>query len=463
MARIHTYTILSGPEPGAHLRQYSTANPKKVALAHSREITLDPPLPSNLCRKDWNALFNKQMRVAWMPVDDLFLGVVHLPAEDLAEARSMVELQWIEKLSPLPVSQVVWSIELLPTGKGGLKTALIAIAPRNRVEQYLETIEELGYEAERLECPFVEELAATKPDQDGAWIYPVADSSNQFKSCFIAWWFNGALEKINLIQLTSVGNPQAAVEKELARISWAGEVEGWMTSPPKWTLVLDSESDPESSWKNWILTWAPENSRVKEPQSQEKLALNAAVDISKAEPLGIDLMPEGFSYKYKQRFIDRVWMKGVLALAALYLLGTLVYLGALQARKYKLSSTERSIAELANSFTNTLEMEARIQVLADLRNTKSAAFQCLEVISTNLPPELTLTSFGFSRGSEVSLRGTTASAAKLTEYYELLSSAAESEEEGGDKLFSRVTYPRSTTRPGSTTITWSFECELNRE
>ncbi len=463
MARIHTYSILSGPEPGHHLWQYSTANPKKISRIHSREITLEPPLPPHLCRKDWNALFKKQMRVAWMPVEDLFLGVVHLPAEDLEEARSMVELQWIEKLSPLPVSQVVWSIELLPQSKASLKTALLAVAPRNRIEHYLGTVEELGYEAERLECPFVEEVASTQPDQDGAWIYPVADSENQFKSCYIAWWFNGNLEKINLIQLPPQGNPQSTVEKELTRISWAGEVEGWMTSPPKWTLVLDPASDPESAWKNWILSWASDSGRVKEPQSFEKLAQNAATDVSHQQPQGIDLMPEGFSYKYRQRFIDRVWMKGVVALAAIYLLGTLVYLGALQVRKYNLGSTEQSVAELANSFTNTLEMEARIQVLKDLRNTKSAAFQCLEVVSTNLPPELTLTSFGFSRGSEVSLRGTTASAAKLTEYYELLSSAGASSEEGSDKLFSRVTYPRSTTRPGSTTITWSFECELNRE
>lgn len=461
MSRIHTYTILSSPEPGSSLWQYSTSNPKKVHRVNEEKVEVDKPLAPALCRKNWDALLKKQMRVAWAPVEDLFLGVAHIPAENFEEARSMVELQWIEKLSPLPLAHVVWSLELLPQNKGALKTALVAIAPRNRVEQFLESVELLGFEAERLECPFVEELASTTPDQNGAWIYPV-QKDGVFKSCYITWWFNGALEKINLIQLPANGDPTLAVEKELARITWAGEVEGWMTATPKWTLVLAQDKDPQSLWRNWILNWAPGISRVQEPQLPENLALRSASSVSKQEELGIDLMPGGFSYKYKQRFIDRVWMKGVVALALLYLLGTIVYLGALQVKKMNLASTESSVAELATSFTNTLEMEARIQVLEDLRNTKSAAFQCLEVVSTNLPPELVLTSFGFSRGKEVSLNGTTASAAKLTEYYELLSSAPVSDQKGANKLFSKVTYPRSTTRPGSTTITWSFECELNR-
>jgi len=52
----------------------------------------------------------------------------------------MVELQ-MEKLSPVPVTQAVWSIQVLPRASskeaGDLQTVIVAIAERKAVEDFV--------------------------------------------------------------------------------------------------------------------------------------------------------------------------------------------------------------------------------------------------------------------------------------------------------------------------------------
>ena len=83
--------------------------------------------------KDWSTLFQRKLNIAWLPADQVFLRVVQLPAADRQELLSMVELQ-LEKLSPMPVAQIVWSMELLPNATENLQPVIVIIAPRDLVE-----------------------------------------------------------------------------------------------------------------------------------------------------------------------------------------------------------------------------------------------------------------------------------------------------------------------------------------
>ena len=49
---------------------------------------------------------------------------------DFDETLAMVELQ-LEKLSPMPVTQIVWSIQVLPHAEGNLQTVIVMIVSRN--------------------------------------------------------------------------------------------------------------------------------------------------------------------------------------------------------------------------------------------------------------------------------------------------------------------------------------------
>ena len=121
-------------------------------------------------------MWQPRLNVAWLPPENVFLRVIELPRSNFEETLAMVELQ-LEKLSPLPVAQIVWTIHVsaAATNRGGdLQTVIVVIAARNAVEEFLGKLEGQGYLADRLEAPMLDELEATPATEDGAWIYPAA-------------------------------------------------------------------------------------------------------------------------------------------------------------------------------------------------------------------------------------------------------------------------------------------------
>ena len=107
MARLHTCTVLHTTPERRQLWQFSAQG--NFPLAREQNAPSGDPLPVGLARKSWSEIWQPKLNVAWLPADKVFLRVVQLPASTPAETRAMVELQ-LEKLSPFPVAQVVWSV-----------------------------------------------------------------------------------------------------------------------------------------------------------------------------------------------------------------------------------------------------------------------------------------------------------------------------------------------------------------
>src|SRR5438046_9578972 len=124
----------------------------------------------------------------------------------------MLELQ-LEKLSPLPVNQVVWSFELVPQSAGELQTVVVIIAERSLVEDFLGKLESAGYLADRLELPFLHQLLTTPIDGDGVWIYLQPVEARTL--CLTAWWYGGTLQQVNLLNLTAGEAGTAGVGAQL--------------------------------------------------------------------------------------------------------------------------------------------------------------------------------------------------------------------------------------------------------
>src|SRR5207245_10544242 len=134
--------------------------------------------------------------VALLPGEQVFVRVAQYPRSEFNETVSMVELQ-LEKLSPVPVAQIVWSIQVLPHTDEKMQTVIVIIVARNVVEEFLGELEGQGYLADRLELPVVDQLQATEVTEDGAWIYPeVLGGKN---SGLAAWWYGGVLQNIDLL------------------------------------------------------------------------------------------------------------------------------------------------------------------------------------------------------------------------------------------------------------------------
>src|ERR1700685_3284844 len=144
MARWNSCNILYVAVAANRLWQF---NAKGGAFVLNCEHTGAPgqPLPSKFVQKSWDSLWQPKLNVAWLPPENIFLRVIELPKSSVEETHSMLEFQ-LEKLSPIPVTQIVWTFQILPQATAeNLQTVIVVIAGRSAVEEFLGKIEAQGY------------------------------------------------------------------------------------------------------------------------------------------------------------------------------------------------------------------------------------------------------------------------------------------------------------------------------
>ena len=153
---------------------------------------------------------------------------------------------------------------------------------------------------------------------------------------------------------------------------------------------------------------------------------------------------------------------GLGAVMAVYLVGLLIYFGALQVLRFQQFRVDKELDARTGSYTNALQLKERVQVLQDQLNLKYAALDCWKVASELLPPDLTLTWLIFGKGinnQALTLHGIAPpdQASKLTDYNQALRDAAAN----GQPLFRNVLphlpEPGRTVRAAM--ISWSFQCD----
>lgn len=394
---IHTCNVL---QVGAQARQLWQFDARGRGFVLNRDQTsfAGEPLPAKLIAKDWRSLWQRKLNVAWLPPERVFLRVAQFPASDFDETLAMVELQ-LEKLSPMPVTQIVWSICILPQAEGNLQTVIVMIVSRNEVEEFLGQLEGQGYLADRLELPMLDQLQATTIAQSGAWIYPEAPGGRN--AALVAWWYGGVLQNLDLITLPATNRPES-LKEQLLQMAWAGELEGWLTTPPVWHLVADALTSAE--WEPALRTGLEQPVEVIAPVPIAGLASLTAARAAHAGSEG-NLLPAEFSTRYQQQFVDRLWMRGLGAVVALYLVFVLVYFARLQLELYRTRAVEDKMAESGLSYTNALQLKAKYQVLKDNQELKFAALDCWKTVAELLPDGVTLDGYNFSEGKKLTLSG----------------------------------------------------------
>lgn len=450
----HSCNLLEVGREFQQLWQFNTRNAQVALIAH-RKLALQEPLPIKLVGKDWSTLFQRKLNIASLPAEQVFLRTIQLPAADSQELRSMVELQ-LEKLSPLPVAQVVWSMELLSNPGQALQTIIVVIAARDAVEAFLGKLETSGYLADRLEVPCLHQLLATEITSDGVWVYPTVASSQDL--CMLAWWYGGVLQQLQLIHLPPGENRTALVVEQLTKTAWAGEVEGWLTSAARCHLVAEAATAP--LWQPALGQWAGEPVPCTEPLSESKLGEAAARRAARGESQ-VNLLPGEFGQRYQQQFVDRLWMGGLGAILAIYVVGVLVYFAALQVLRFQYQRVANQVASIATDYTNAVRLRERIEVLQSQLHLKYAALDCLKAVAEKLPSDLTLVSFQFQRGQKIVLQGT-APLDQTTQITDYIGDLKKTRVEGLP-LFSNVYPPRVVNRSGASggqIVNWDFTCDL---
>jgi hypothetical protein len=463
--RLHSCNVLDTTPIERHLWHF-TVERDDVKLQREEVIAGAAAIPPKLVSKDWHELVQPKLNIAWLPANSVFLRVVQLPAVDRAELLSMLEFQ-LEKLSPLPVQQIVWTAEVLPSAAEKMQTAIVCIVARDAVEQFLGAAEQQNYVTDRLEVPQLNQILADGVREDGAWIY--AGSGPDSDICTVAWWASGTLHELHLVRLPQA--PAAAegaapvnpnefrgrfLQENLLQVAWAGELEGWLTMPVQWHFVADDQSGAaaEALFSGWTDTPPAKHAAL----DRKGLARYSAGRAARQEPNG-DLLPVDFAHKYRQQYVDRLWMRGLGAVVMAYLAGVVIYMIALQVLNYKASQVQSEVAGLSNTYTNVLRLKERVGVLQEQLNLKYAALDCWKVASEHLPADFTLINLQFGRGGTLQLIGTAPEGqrSEVLDYNEALAAV----EVDGKRLFREVTPPTFPSRTGSQLVNWNFTCTLN--
>ena len=111
--RLQTCNIFDFNKDACRLWSFNISG-GQPALKESLAGSIENPPSAKCAEKGWSALWLQKLNVAWFPEDQVFLRVAHIPDAVHGELRAMIELQ-LEKLSPLPVAQVVWGFEVVPS------------------------------------------------------------------------------------------------------------------------------------------------------------------------------------------------------------------------------------------------------------------------------------------------------------------------------------------------------------
>lgn len=475
MARWHSANVLQTTPGGRQLWRFN-ANGNAFVFAEEQKLAINEPIPADLVAKDWRSLLRNKLNVAWLPADKVFLRAVQLPSSDLNEIRSMVELQ-IEKLSPLPVTQIVWSLQFLPNAAATpaapaaeganaeaatavpLQTVIVIIAARSYVEEFLGELENQGFLTDRLEVPGLEQLVATKATGNGVWIYP----NGPGEPLLIAWWYGGILHNLAMVALPETPDRGELLKTQIEQMAWAGELEGWLTEPPKIHLVATSDQaqvwepllrqtiESEAAGSTGIaLVGIEVIPALKPADAAAKVAESSAKDGSTT-----NLLPDEYARRYRQQFVDSLWMRALFGMVMLYGVAVIVYFAVVFVLNYKADAVTRQVQTLNVSYTNALRDTEQLRILTDRQELKYAALDCWKAVADSLGENssITIDDMFFQRG-KLELRGSVPSdqQIQITDFNDKLRSY----KVGNAPLFTEVNPPAVTIRGDR--ADWRFSC-----
>jgi hypothetical protein len=425
MARWQSANVLQTTPGGRQLWRFN-ANGNAFVFAEEQKLAVSEQIPADLVAKDWRTLLRSKLNVAWLPADKVFLRAVQLPSNDLNEIRSMVELQ-IEKLSPLPVNQIVWSIQVLPnaavpvaaaaegasveaTTSVVLQTVIVIIAARSYVEEFLGELENQGFLTDRLEVPGLEQLVATKAVGNGVWVYP----SGPGEPLLIAWWYGGVLHNLAMVSLPETPDRGELLKVQIEQMAWAGELEGWLTEPPRIHLVATKEQ--ADAWEPLLRHTA--ESELANPSATGSAAIeiipalkpaDAAAKVAEAaaqDGSTTNLLPDEYARRYRQQFVDGLWMRALFGALMLYGVAVIVYFAVVFVLNMQATKVNAQVNELGGSYTNALRDDAQLQILKERQELKYAGLDCWKSVADSLgeSTSITIEDLFFQRG-KLELRG----------------------------------------------------------
>jgi hypothetical protein len=199
---------------------------------------------------------------------------------------------------------------------------------------------------------------------------------------------------------------------------------------------------------------------VSEPLSPAQLAALTAKRAAQSDPKS-NLLPQEFLTRYQQQFHDRLWMRGLLALGGVYLVGLMIYLVALAVFDFRAGGVEKQAKALSGSYTNAIQLKAKYEVLKDRQELKFAALDCWRATAELMPESLSLDSMNFSDGRKLMLAGT-APGDQIGAVIDFNSGMRKYSVNGQQLFDPGKGTPLATRMLNPNTASWNFTLELKR-
>ena len=438
----------------------------QMKLVAVRDTVIDQPIQAKYVERDASQMWRPHCQNdAWIPAQKVYFRVLHLPCSE-KELPGMVELQ-LDKISPLPLSQAVWTFEVVPVYRPDReqKTVVVMIAERSVVEQYIGELEKIGYRPDRLEPAVLHQLMATPEGgdrPDGAWIYP--SFGEEQIVCTVAWWDEGVLHNITQIAISSREHLNE-LTGHLTATTWAGEMEGWLTGDTDWHLVVSNQLGEE--WLDVLNDWAGKGVQVEEPPEVNTVAAAAAARAERPINQG-NLVPPDRQAMYHRDDVDRVWGSVLIWSTMFYVVLISLYFvvkSQVAAKEEEAYQANRKALKIQKEYKT---LGVKLRLLEEQRELRWTALNVFKAVSEHIPDGITLTSIDFtesrnSQGNNIVLRGTLDSditdSKSLQDYSDAL---ADEVADNGRPLFSQVV-PPNITQNNAGYLTWYVVCILTRE
>lgn len=456
MSRWHNANVLQTTPGLSHVWRFN-ADGDKFTFDQEQTCLPSESFAPALVARNWQTVLRPKFNLSWLPAEKAFLRVLHLPASEPSEIIPMVEFQ-LEKLSPLPVNQIVWSLELLPRPAEGpaasTQTVIVVIAPRNFVEEHLAGAEAKGFMADSLELPALDQLLNTKFEGDGVWVYLGSENN----PALVAWWYGGMLQNLALVPMSSGEDREKLLLSQLEQMAWAGELDGWLKESPRVFLV--AEPSDVAIWEPMLRTWVGEAFKIVAPIPAKELAAQSAHRTTRPECRS-NLLPPEFAKRYRQQFVDGLWMRGLMTALAIYALGVVVYMTALFVLKSQNANLQTQLSSISLAYTNAMRDAEQIRIIKDRQELKYAALDCWKAVAQVLPESVTLDDMSFQRG-KLNLVGSVPADRQfdITTFHQALRQAVIVRENGeaDEPLFEDIKAPTINVR--GTVAQWKFTCTL---
>ncbi|MBI4313550.1 MAG: pilus assembly protein PilM [Candidatus Omnitrophica bacterium] len=418
------------------------------------------------------------MANVWIATASQFttLRLLSLPSSDPKEIRDMIDLQ-IEKNTPHAKEEILSDSTLVETDPNGYSRMALAIVHRDVVSCSVKMAEALGWRVAGVVCEadgLAQWQKMVRPQEAAsAAAALVADIDTDATTVAVLsrgnLYFHRSMA-LGMVQMASDAS-QGAVDsfiQELQRSAEAFEAEG-MNMPPQTVLVTGLAHSPlDLAAKiqralNLPVQVVPVFERCPATKPATSMALQVSTQTSFASLAGLgfasgrlDLTPP--SVKLRHAFEKRAQALlglGSRAVVLLLLVCLLAFVKTYQLQRYHDRMVqEHAVMDLpARDIAQTLD---KLSVVQSRMRKRGYVLEAMEHISRWVPGSIRLTSFGYSTGEPIVLKGTSRELPQVYEFVSVL---------GKEPLFKKVEARRVSKRKveGQDVTDFEVVCTLAEE